>query len=49
MAIAVIIVWLNRRKMFGKGQGVTEVLMPGEEDTRTTVRHSQTEVGMSEA
>ncbi len=32
IAIAVIVVWLNRSTMFKKGQGVTEVLMPGEED-----------------
>ncbi len=27
---AVVIVWLNRRTMFQKGSGVTDVLMPGE-------------------
>ena len=27
---AVVIVWLNRRKMFQSGQGITDVLMPEE-------------------
>ncbi len=28
IAIAVIVVWLNRRKMFERGTGITDVLMP---------------------
>jgi hypothetical protein len=28
VAVAVVIVWLNRRTMFTRGEGVTEVLMP---------------------
>jgi len=26
--VAIIIVWLNRRTMFKRGEGVTDVLMP---------------------
>jgi hypothetical protein len=32
IAVAVIIVWLNRRTMFQRGAGVTDVLMPEEGD-----------------
>ena len=28
-AIAVIVVWLNRRTIFQHGSGVTDILMPG--------------------
>jgi uncharacterized protein len=28
VAVAVLVVWLNRRKMFTRGEGVTDVLMP---------------------
>ena len=30
--VAVIIVWLNRRTMFQRGSGVTNILMPEQED-----------------
>ncbi len=30
VAVAVVVVWLNRRSMFRRGAGVTDVLMPGE-------------------
>lgn len=30
VAVAVVVVWLNRKSMFRKGEGVTEVLMPKE-------------------
>jgi membrane protease YdiL (CAAX protease family) len=49
MAIAVIVVVLNRRKMFRREEGVTEVLMPEQEDVPTAARYPQAEVGMSEA
>ena len=47
IAVAVIVVLLNRRKMFRKGEGVTEVLMPEEEDAPAEARYPQAEVGMS--
>ena len=28
VAVAVVVVWLNRRTMFRRGEGVTEILMP---------------------
>ena len=37
---AVIIVWLNRRTMFKRGEGVTEVLMPGRDDERVEQVHT---------
>jgi membrane protease YdiL (CAAX protease family) len=48
IAVAVIVVVLNRRKMFQKGEGVEEVLMPEEEDAPAAARYPQAEVGMSE-
>lgn len=33
IATAVLVVWFNRRHMFQKGAGVTDVLMPGESST----------------
>jgi hypothetical protein len=49
VAIAVIVVWLNRRKMFRKEVGITEVLMPEENDTpAAAARYPQANVGMSE-
>ncbi|MGD8585371.1 MAG: CPBP family glutamic-type intramembrane protease [Chloroflexota bacterium] len=49
VAIAVIVVWLNRRKMFRKEAGITEVLMPEENDTpAAAARYPQANVGMSE-
>jgi membrane protease YdiL (CAAX protease family) len=48
IGIAVVVVLLNRRKMFRKGEGVTEVLMPEEEDAPAEVRYPQSDVGMSE-
>jgi len=47
IAVAVIVVWLNRRTMFRRGEGVTEVLMPEEEDATAAMRYPQAEVGMS--
>ena len=47
IAVAVIVVLLNRRKMFRKEEGVTEVLMPEEEDAPAGARYPQAEVGMS--
>ena len=35
---AVIIVWLNRRAMFHRGEGVTDVLMPGESSDLTGLK-----------
>lgn len=35
IAVAVVIVWLNRKKMFQKGSGVTEVLMPADDRVTT--------------
>ncbi len=46
IAVAVIVVWLNRSTMFKRGQGVTEVLMPGEEDAPVAANYPQTGVGM---
>ena len=48
IAVAVIVVWLNRRKMFRRGEGVMEVLMPEEEDAPAAARYPQANVGMSE-
>ncbi|UCC53799.1 MAG: CPBP family intramembrane metalloprotease [Anaerolineaceae bacterium] len=48
MAVAVIVVLLNRRKMFRRGEGVKEVLMPEEEDAPAAARYPQADVGMSE-
>ena len=48
IAVAVIVVWLNRRKMFRRGEGVMEVLMPEEEDAPAAARYPQADVGMSE-
>lgn len=48
VAVAVIVVWLNRDKMFRKGEGVKEVLMPAEDDAPAAGRYPQAEVGMSE-
>jgi membrane protease YdiL (CAAX protease family) len=49
MAIAIVVVWLNRRTMFQRGAGVTEVLFPGEEDASATASYPQTDVVMGEA
>lgn len=35
---AVVIVWLNRRVMFRRGEGITEVLMPGESSDRAGLK-----------
>jgi membrane protease YdiL (CAAX protease family) len=48
MMVAVVVVLLNRRKMFRKGEGVTEVLMPGEEDAIVATSYPQADVVMSE-
>jgi membrane protease YdiL (CAAX protease family) len=48
MAIAVIVVVLNRRTMFRRGEGVTEVLMPESEDSHAAARYPHADVGMSE-
>ena len=48
IGVAVIVVLLNRRKMFRKGEGVKEVLMPGEEDAPATASYPQADVVMSE-
>ena len=48
IAIAVIVVWLNRRTMFRRGEGVQEVLFPGEEDAPTEARYPQADVAMNE-
>ena len=48
MAVAVIVVWLNRRTMFRRGEGVTEVLMPEEEDAPAAAGNPQAGVVMSE-
>jgi membrane protease YdiL (CAAX protease family) len=45
---AVVIVVLNRRTMFKKGAGVTEVLMPEEEDARAAASYPQADFRMSE-
>jgi membrane protease YdiL (CAAX protease family) len=47
MAVAVIVVWLNRRKMFQRGEGVTEVLMSEEEYAPAAARYPQADVAMS--
>ncbi len=47
IAVAVIVVWLNRGKMFRRGEGVKEVLMSEEEDDPAAARYPQAEVGMS--
>ena len=39
MGVAVIVVWLNRDKMFRRGEGVTEVLMPEKEDAPAAARY----------
>ena len=49
MGIAVVVVWLNRRTMFQRGEGATEVLMSEEEDAPAEASYPQTEVGMSKA
>lgn len=49
MAVAVIVVVLNRRTMFHKGAGVTDVLMPEEEGVPAVARHPQAAVEISEA
>ena len=41
IAAAVIIVWLNRRQMFQKGAGVTDVLMPEESSLHPVPRHGR--------
>ena len=41
IAAAVIIVWLNRRQMFQKGAGVTDVLMPEESSLHAVRRHGR--------
>ena len=48
MGVAVIVVWLNRDKMFRRGEGVKEVLMPEEEDAPAAARYPQVDVAMSE-
>jgi membrane protease YdiL (CAAX protease family) len=48
MAVAVVVVLLNRDKMFRRGEGVTEVLMPEEEDAPATARYPQADVVTSE-
>ena len=48
IGVAVIVVLLNRRKMFRKGEGVQEVLMPEEEDAPAEARYPQADVVMSE-
>ena len=49
IAVAVIVVVLNRRTMFRRGQGVQEVLMPSEEEVPTAARYPQPDVQVSEA
>ena len=44
IAVAVIVVWLNRRTMFQRNSGSTDILMPGQEEI---VSSSKT-VGASE-
>ncbi len=48
VGVAVVVVWLNRRTMFQRGEGATEVLMSEEEDAPAEARYPQTEVGMSQ-
>jgi membrane protease YdiL (CAAX protease family) len=40
IAVAVIIVWLNRRKMFQRGEGITAVLMPEESGVSSNAKSS---------
>jgi membrane protease YdiL (CAAX protease family) len=47
IGVAVVVVFLNRRTMFQRGEGATEVLMSGEEDAPAAARYPQAEVGMS--
>ena len=47
IGIAVIVVWLNRRKMFRRGEGIKEVLMPEEEDAPAAARYPQADVGVT--
>jgi membrane protease YdiL (CAAX protease family) len=47
MGIAVVVVWLNRSTMFQRGEGVTEVLMPEEEDAAAIVSVPQADVRMT--
>jgi membrane protease YdiL (CAAX protease family) len=47
IGVAVVVVLLNRRTMFQRGEGVKEVLMPEQEDAPATARYPQIEVGMS--
>ena len=44
IAVAVIVVWLNRRTMFQRNSGSTDILMPGQED----ISSSSEPVGASE-
>jgi membrane protease YdiL (CAAX protease family) len=48
IGIAAIVILLNRRTMFQRGEGVTEVLMPEEEDVPAESRYPQADFGMSE-
>ena len=48
IAVAVVVVWLNRGKMFRRVEGVKEVLMSEEEDAPAAARYPQADVGMSE-
>jgi hypothetical protein len=47
IGVAVVVVLLNRRKMFRRGEGVMEVLMPEEEDAPAAARYPQADLGMS--
>jgi hypothetical protein len=49
IAVAVVVVVLNRRTMFQKGTGATEVLYPGEEDAFAAESYPQAEVVVSKA
>jgi membrane protease YdiL (CAAX protease family) len=49
VGVAVVVVLLNRRTMFRRDEGVTEVLYPGEEDAPAAASYVQAEVGLSEA
>ena len=48
IAVAVIVVWLNRGKMFRRGEGAKEVLMSEEENAPAATRYPQADFGMSE-
>ena len=48
IAVAIIVVFLNRRTMFKRGEGVTEVLFPGKEDASDKASYQPTEVSVSE-